>query len=236
MRSADAECRVTADNLPTSWKTNFPSPSEIIAESFRRSGGQQIGDPDASLVRRRSCETSLFYEVERLHEFPIAEAGYPSIEAFIKHANSVLQRRKARSGRSLELHFKQVLEDCGLIEEANFSHQATTEGKKTPDFIFPNAAAYRDPKFPESQLLMLAAKTSCRDRWRQILNEADRVPAKHLLTLQEGVSEDQFNEMRAANVQLVVPKSVQTKYPPSIQAKLLSVDQFIDLVRKCEQY
>jgi hypothetical protein len=55
---------------------------------------------------------------------------------------------------------------------------------------------------------MLAAKTTCKDRWRQILNEADRIPAKHLLTLQEGVSEGQFREMNDAGVRLVVPRAL----------------------------
>ncbi len=43
---------------------------------------------------------------------------------------------------------------------------------------------------------MLAVKTTCKDRWRQILNEAQRIKPKHLLTLQEGVSHRQFDEMQ----------------------------------------
>ena len=36
---------------------------------------------------------------------------------------------------------------------------------------------------------MLAAKTTCHDRWRQLIDTAGPIPVKHLLTLQEGVSE-----------------------------------------------
>ena len=50
---------------------------------------------------------------------------------------------------------------------------------------------------------MLAAKTTCKDRWRQIINEADRIKLKHLITLQEGVSEAQFREMQEAGVQRI---------------------------------
>ncbi len=39
---------------------------------------------------------------------------------------------------------------------------------------------------------MLATKARCKDRWCQILNEADRIERKHLLTLRQGVSESQF--------------------------------------------
>ena len=74
---------------------------------------------------------------------------------------------------------------------------------------------------------MLAVKTTCRDRWRQILNEADRIPTKHLLTVQEGVSETQFREMRESGVQLVVPRRLWSHYPAAVRAELLSLDTFV---------
>jgi hypothetical protein len=78
---------------------------------------------------------------------------------------------------------------------------------------------------------MLAAKTTCKDRWRQILNEADRIPVKHLLTLQEGVSDTQFLEMRDAGVQLVVPEPVMGSYPDEVQPHLLSLERFLRELR-----
>jgi hypothetical protein len=79
---------------------------------------------------------------------------------------------------------------------------------------------------------MLAAKTTCKDRWRQILNEAERIPVKHLLTLQEGISENQFREMHAAGVTLVVPRPLMSKYPVSVRHQLLSVEKFVSEVRE----
>ncbi len=78
---------------------------------------------------------------------------------------------------------------------------------------------------------MLAAKTTARDRWRQVLNEADRVTTKHLLTLQEGVSENQFAEMEAANLQLVIPASLIDAFPESVRPNLITLDSFIHQVR-----
>jgi hypothetical protein len=66
-----------------------------------------------------------------------------------------------------------------------------------------------------------------KDRWRQILNEARRIDTKHLLTLQEGVSPEQFAEMEEEGVVLVVPKSLHTAYPKSVRPKLLTLSQFI---------
>ena len=78
---------------------------------------------------------------------------------------------------------------------------------------------------------MLAVKTTCRDRWRQILNEADRVPAKHLLTLQEGVSENQFAEKVRAGVELVVPAGLTGTYPAAVRPHLRTLESFIGEVR-----
>lgn len=102
-----------------------------------------------------------------------------------------------------------------------------SEDGKTPDFLFPSMAAYRDPSFPADRLRMLAVKTTCKDRWRQVLNEADRIPSKHLLTLQEGVSQSQFSEMVKAGVSLVVPASLTDKYPKAVQPHLQSLESFI---------
>lgn len=49
---------------------------------------------------------------------------------------------------------------------------------------------------------MLAVKTTCKDRWRQILNEADKIHQVHLFTLQEGVSLAQYREMRGVGCQI----------------------------------
>ena len=78
---------------------------------------------------------------------------------------------------------------------------------------------------------MLAAKTTRKDRWRQIINEADRIPVKHLLTLQEGVSVTQCAEMKAAGVRLVIPDSLIPKFPEPIRPELITLGDFIESVR-----
>jgi len=78
---------------------------------------------------------------------------------------------------------------------------------------------------------MLAVKTTVKDRWRQILNEANRIEKKHLLTLQEGVSIKQFQEMVNVGVQLVVPTPLKKKFPRSVQEHLQSVESFIGDIR-----
>ena len=144
--------------------------------------------------------------MEEAWALPKVQSGFASMQTFMPLAQEVLQRRKVRSGLSLELHTRTIFREEGLVENRDFAYNRRSEGKKRPDFLFPSAAAYRRPDFPASRLRMLAVKTTCKDRWRQILNEADRIDRKHLLTLQEGISQMQFREMNEANVQLVIPR------------------------------
>ena len=63
-------------------------------------------------------------------------------------------------------------------------------------------------QFTIDKLCTLAVKTTCKDCWRQILNEADRLRDvnKYLCTLQQGICSAQMDEMQEEKVVLVVPK------------------------------
>ena len=135
-----------------------------------------------------------------------------------------MNRRKSRSGRSLELHAKAIFSEEGLTK---FEHDVVSERKKRPDFLFPSQEAYQDNSFPVSKLRMLAAKTTCKDRWRQVISEADRIDKKHLLTLQEGVSLNQYKEMQEAGIILVVPSPLHKKYHKDIRPDLMFFRDFV---------
>ncbi|QHQ16188.1 restriction endonuclease [Pectobacterium parmentieri] len=216
--------------VPVEWQDHFPSGREIIrfaAEHYSRTPS----DPDKKLIDRRRIEYEIFLHIEELHVLDIIREGFSSVDEFILLANSVSNRRKSRAGKSLELHLEQLFIEYGLT---HFETQATTEGNKKPDFLFPSAAAYHNPDFPAHKLRMLAVKTTCKDRWRQILNEADRINSIHLFTLQEGVSLAQFREMQQEGVTLVVPTPLHTKYPEEIRGDLMTLGGFIREL--CELY
>lgn len=225
-----ASCWLDDHEIPAAWRARFPSGAEIIHKAVELRSDLSL-DPDRRLMRRRACEFEIFRSVEQAIEMPFITAGFFGIDDFIARAQTILQRRKARSGHSLELHAKAIFVEERLVEGTHFAHQPESEPGKKPDFLFPSAAAYKDPAFPAERLRMLAVKTTCKDRWRQILNEASRIPAKHLLTLQEGISEPQFREMVQAGVQLVVPNSVTDKYPKAVQPHLQTLESFIGDVR-----
>jgi hypothetical protein len=112
-----------------------------------------------------------------------------------------------------------------------YSRTAVTERKLKPDFIFPNIEHYRDATFPDARLTMLASKTTSKDRWRQILNEAVRIPLKHLITLEPSISLNQTNEMQSERVQLVIPAALHETYTTGQRTWLMDVEGFLTLAQ-----
>ena len=106
---------------------------------------------------------------------------------------------------------------------------------KKPDFLFPNAECYHNFEFPAEELTMLGAKTTCKDRWRQVINEADRIEIKHLFTLQPGISKNQLKEMADNGVKLVVPQKNISTFPAEYQSSLSSLSGFIGMVKKKQE-
>jgi hypothetical protein len=216
--------------IPPVWLTKFPTGAEIIAEAAKLQSHTSLM-PDLRLMKRRACEYEIFRSVEEAVELPLITAGFTTINSFIARAQTILQRRKSRSGRSLELHARGIFVEERLVEDQDFSHQPVSEPGKSPDFLFPSEAAYKSDPSPAANVRILAVKTTAKDRWRQILNEANRIPEKHLLTLQEGVPEAQFKEMVDAKVKLVVPQPIIEKFPRSVQPHLQTLESFIADVR-----
>ena len=120
--------------------------------------------------------------------------------------------------------------------QVSYTAQAVTEGNKRPDFVFPSELAYHDFTFPTHKLTTLAAKTTCKDRWRQILNEADRLRdgRKYLCTLQQGISAAQMDEMDAERVILVVPHAYIGTYPKDRQNRIWTIGKFVTYVKELE--
>ena len=158
--------------------------------------------------------------------------GFASVEDFITLANQVLNRRKSRAGKSLEHHLAAIFDE----HKIQYTAQAVTEGNKKPDFLFPSEAAYHDTSFAVENLCTLAAKTTCKDRWRQIINEADRLrdENKYLCTMQQGISGAQMDEMLAEKVILVVPKPYIKSYPKDRQERIWTLGQFVEYIKRME--
>ncbi|MBQ6265377.1 MAG: restriction endonuclease [Clostridia bacterium] len=189
-------------------------------------------DPDRKVIDWTRMEYALFRAIEHARYGTVIQQGFSSVDDFITMANMVLNRRKSRAGKSLEHHLSAIFDGNGIRYKA----QAVTEGNKKPDFIFPSQEAYHDISFPTEKLISLAAKTTCKDRWRQVINEADRLRnrPKYLCTLQQGISPAQMDEMQEEQVILVVPKPYIATYPRDRQERIWTLNKFVSFIKETE--
>lgn len=192
-------------------------------------------DPDLALVTWLGHEEALFRRLERRIVEKRLKNGFVDgneeidVDSFIRFSLSVQNRRKARMGYSLEHHLEAVFQAFCL----QYVRGAVTEHNHKPDFLFPSIEAYRAArKNDPGQLAMLGAKSTCKDRWRQVLAEASKIPRKHLLTLEPGITETQTHQMATADLQLVVPIPIQDSYTDNQKAWLWSLADFVSEIRK----
>lgn len=149
------------------------------------------------------------------------------VDGFLQYSLSVQNRRKSRIGYALENHIEEIFK----IYKIKYSRGKITENKSKPDFVFPSIENYYDNNFDDSLLTMLGVKSTCKDRWRQVLSEADRIKNKHLLTLEIAISENQTTEMRNRNLQLVLPKKLHYTYSDNQRKWIMDMSTFIDIVK-----
>lgn len=211
----------------------FPK-TRALSELARRSlpATLPLDAPDEALVAWMEREEQLFRRLERRVVDARLRSGFVAgedadVDGFLSFSLSVQNRRKSRAGHALENH----LEALFIAHKLRFARGVETENRNKPDFLFPGQAEYRDPSFPAARLTMLGAKSTLKDRWRQVLSEATRIETKHLLTLEPSVSANQTDEMQVKHLQLVVPISIQKTYTEKQRAWLMDLQLFVRLVR-----
>lgn len=189
-------------------------------------------NPDVQLLKWIDTEYSLFRSFEEKVYAAVYSVPFTNCQELIRFSNVILNRRKSRAGKSLEHHLATIFTATQLQYEA----QAVTEDNKKPDFLFPNGEAYRNLLFPAEDLVFLGAKTTCKDRWRQVLNEANRIETKYLFTLQQGISKNQLLEMRHEHLKLVVPASYRTSFDKEFQPEIETLASFIEMVKEKQEH
>lgn len=225
------------DGLIEKFGAKFPKMAEFSA--FARSTLPNVkptDDPDTVILAWMEREELLFRRLERHLIEDRLRTGFmkedaADVDGFIEYSISIQNRRKARAGGALESHLEVIFRANGI----KFGRNCTTESNHKPDFLFPGCAEYADQNFPANKLVMLGAKSTLKERWRQVLAEAARVqPTKHLLTLSPGISENQTEQMKSHGLQLVVPQKLHETYRHTQRSWLLDLKSFLKLVRTCQ--
>lgn len=224
------------DVMLDKFKRKFPTTREFSAYARSTLNDIHASDgPDLVLMTWMEREEILFRTLERhliADRLSKGFSGEPSkgfadVDGFLSFSLSVQNRRKSRVGLALENHLEQLFSENGL----RYTRTAVTENRARPDFIFPGVVEYHDLNYDVLKLTMLGVKSTCKDRWRQILAEADRIDDKHLLTLETAISTRQTDEMASKRLQLVLPRSLHQTYTAAQQTWLMDLAAFMDMVR-----
>jgi hypothetical protein len=217
---------------------SFPKTREFSAYArFTLSDVSPLDNPDEVLMNWMEREEILFRTLEKhLIAEQLSSGSFVGkgsngttdvdVDGFINYSLSIQNRRKSRVGHALENHVEQIFSSRNI----RYSCGAVTENKNKPDFLFPGANEYHDSTFNVALLTMLGVKSTCKDRWRQVISEAHRIQNKHLLTLEAAISENQTDEMRNKNLQLVVPIAIRNTFSKQQQAWLMNMNDFVELV------
>lgn len=221
------------DRILAKFGPRFPTSAEFGA--FARSTLPDLhpaDDPDKVLMAWMEQEEILFRTLERHLATDTLDAlytdGHVDVDRFIEVSLSLHNRRKSRAGKGLENQLIALFDALDVRHTFN----PVTENRARPDFIFPGISEYLDPAFPPIDLTMLGVKTTCKDRWRQVLSEAKRIEDKHLLTLESPISPAQTDEMKDHRIQLVIPRSLHEPYKPEQRQWLMNVFDFVAMVRE----
>jgi len=215
------------DAMLEKFSNGFPTTREFSAYSRSTLNIKVQDGQDAAIMAWMEREEILFRTLERFLIADRLSKGFDNdVDGFIQFSLSVQNRRKSRVGYALENHLEAMFNECKI----QYSRTKTTEQKSKPDFLFPGQKEYHDPNFNPLRLTMLGVKSSCKDRWRQVLAEANRIKNKHLLTLEAAISTNQTDEMKAKNLQLVLPRSLHSTYTVNQRPWLMDVESFTALV------
>jgi len=185
--------------------------------------------PDDRLYFSLAAETELFFALSDalgqrwLEEEVKKGASFATVAAYVM---GTAQSSKSRRGTSLQYHFAAVLD----AEEVPYTPQCVTEGKETPDFVVPGCDEYHDKRRPDEGLRMVACKSTVKERWRQVLKEADRIDEKYFLTLDPALTDDTITAMSANRLRPFLPRQVlDGRYATrATRGQLRSVAELVD--------
>jgi hypothetical protein len=153
---------------------------------------------------------------------------YDEIDALLLSAS---QQRKSRAGYSFESHISRMLLDGGIPFA---SQKLVASNRARPDFILPSMKLYKDKTRSRSDALVLSAKTTLRERWKQVMDEISNCDL-FLATFDEKITSDAIAQMATRGIWLVVPEAMKkstsaeySKSPNVIGFKTF----FSDVIRK----
>lgn len=117
---------------------------------------------------------------------------------------SASQQRKSRAGYSFEHQIEAML----IAGKIPFAKQVVMDARKRPDFVLPSLKHLRTDLKGPARGLILSAKTTLRERWKQVEREMGGSDL-FLATVDETIAANAIEDMASMNITLVVPESLK---------------------------
>ncbi|TCJ30425.1 type II restriction endonuclease [Nocardioides jejuensis] len=167
-----------------------------------------LSDVDQTMAVWFALTNELFFLYEKYKIQPELDAAFANrstidVDAFFRVANSLRGRRSSRAGNTFEWHLADLVSRLGIRGHM----KRTLPDGTAPDFIFPSADLYLDPTFQAELLTVLAAKTTLKERWQQVVNEGKRHAITYLATMDRGLNASTLATMRLSGVIPVTAKA-----------------------------
>ena len=149
------------------------------------------------------------------------ESGELSFEKFDKFFLSLSQSRKVRSGGVFEL----IIENLLKFLEYPLDTQKKIDNKKV-DFVLPSLDFYK--KNPLNTVL-LSAKRTTRERWKQVVPEVSQSNQFYLATIDKKITSDQLKEMEKYRVFVInTLQNIDSFSHYKEAANMVSFEHFLD--------
>ncbi len=97
--------------------------------------------------------------------------------------------------------FEFIIRELFIRAAVPFAEQIVVDGAK-PDFVMPSEIHFRDRPL---DCILFTAKRTLRERWRQVVTEANKSYSYFLATLDEKVTDSQIQQASTHKLYLVVP-------------------------------
>ena len=133
----------------------------------------------------------------------IIKNGKVDFEEMNSFFMSIFQSRKSRAGKAFEYIIREMFSRLSYP----FAEQVNINGA-TPDFLMPSENHFRSRPLDS---IIFTAKRTLRERWRQVVTEANQSYGFFLATIDEKITMSQLKQAADNKIYIVLPKDIKSE-------------------------
>lgn len=218
-------------NLFEQFRTRIPSNDEIcrqVARQLLQGVSTDMLKKDFSYylsqMQNDIYKLYLDYQLsigQKIIDAQINATGTINFTDLDKFFLSISQSRKSRAGKAFEYIIDILLRKLGYP----FSDQIVIDGAK-PDYVMPSEEYFREKPLDS---IIFTAKRTLRERWRQVVTEANKGYGYYLATIDETITKSQIQQAESHKIFIVVPRSLKENNSVYVSSySVLSFEQFFE--------